>query len=309
MRPLLRHTALLSLGTAAALVVVASRTGVASAASPDASARAAYAAETVRLRAHFDSVLVELRAPVARALTPAQRDARAERIATLQVYRDRGLFPHNHEHFDGWIPYFVDHRGVLCAVAFLLESSGRRDIVDRVAAADNNVWVPQLAGDAEFRAWLDASGLTLDEAARIQAPYIGSPPEQSIMATREDKLNTGLALVSGGLGAASMVWNARARGAEHRRLRAALGYTAGAMGLALAAGRRDSRGGALALGIMTGTIGIGSAAMATRTLMRDGRTIAPASPRASSTASLSVAPAMVATGDRMAPGVTMNLRF
>ena len=40
--------------------------------------------------------------------------------AELAAYRDRGLFPHNHDFGDAWTPYFVDHRGVLCAVAHLL---------------------------------------------------------------------------------------------------------------------------------------------------------------------------------------------
>lgn len=70
------------------------------------------------------------------------------------------------------VPYFVDRKtGVLCAVAHLLESTGRRDVVDRVAALDNNIWVAQLAGDTAFRRWLDTHSLTSTEAARIQVPY------------------------------------------------------------------------------------------------------------------------------------------
>jgi hypothetical protein len=33
-----------------------------------------------------------------------------------------------------------------------------------VARADNNVWVPALARDTAFAAWLDASGLTRNPA-------------------------------------------------------------------------------------------------------------------------------------------------
>lgn len=266
----------------------------------------AYARETARIRIHFDSVLAELRAPVARPLTAAQREARAERIATLHAYRDRGVFPHNHEFLDGWMPYFVDHRGVLCAVAFLLESSGRRDIVDRVAAAVNNVWVPQLAADTAFRAWLDASGLTLDEAARIQVPYIGEPAEQQSVAT--NRTNNTIAAVAGGLGAASIVWSARAKPGEHRALRSAIGLTAGAAGLAIAASRSEARGEALAVGATAGVIGAGSALMGVRALML-GRGEPATAARQAKASNVTVTPAMLANGDGMAPGLTVNLRF
>lgn len=310
MHTFFRRKALLTLGSG--LAVVTATAGIAEgttyAAVRDATdgSDALYARETARIRAHFDSVLTELRAPVARPLTPAQRAARARRIATLQAYRDRGVFPHNHEHFDGWMPYFVDHRGVLCAVAFLLESSGRRDIVDRVAGADNNVWLAQLAGDTAFRAWLDASGLTLDEAARIQVPYIGEPAEQQAAAT--NRTNNTLAAVAGGLGAASIVWSARAKPGEHRALRSAIGLTAGAAGLAIASSRTEARGGALAVGVTAGVIGASSALIGVRALLLDRGAPATASNEAKAS-DLTVAPAMLATGDRMAPGITVSLRF
>ena len=132
----------------------------------------ARAAEVRRIRMHFDSVLVELRSRDIASLSDAQRDRRAAVIATLDAYRDRGVFPRNYDFPGELVPYFVDRKtGVLCAVAHLLESTGRRDIVDGVARANNNVWVAELESDSAFGAWLDRHGLTLDEAARIQVPY------------------------------------------------------------------------------------------------------------------------------------------
>ena len=130
-------------------------------------------AEVQRIQAHFDSVLSELRARDVNELTPNQKAERSRLVGVLTAYRDRGVFPHN-RHFPGEaIPYFVDRStGTLCAVAHLLESTGRRDIVDAVAAMDNNVWVNDLAGNSEFETWLNQHGLTLAEAARIQVPYV-----------------------------------------------------------------------------------------------------------------------------------------
>ncbi len=279
-------------------------------------AEAAYAAEVARIQVRLDSVLRELRAADVAHLSPAQRAVRAARIATLHGYRDRGVFPHNHDFPDAATPYFVDHRGVVCAVGYLIEQSGRRDMVDRVRDMDNNVWVAELAGDAEFRAWLDASGLTLAEAARIQMPYDITPGDDVSPSRASHRVNTAAAVLSSGLGIASIAWNAAEKDGDHRRLRAALGFTAGAAGLAVAATRMpDARGAPLAVGISSGAIGVASAVMATRALM-GGRatTHLPVSASAATSSSaepvaVSLAPTVVSSGERMQPGFALNVRF
>ena len=130
--------------------------------------------ETIRLRAHFDSVLAELAARDVSTLTPSQRAARAMLVRRLTDYRDRGVFPHNHDHPGKRVPYFRDEHGTLCAMAHLVASTGRVDIVDRVAAARNNAYIPQLVDEDRLVAWLDSVGLTASEAARIQPEYDGS---------------------------------------------------------------------------------------------------------------------------------------
>jgi hypothetical protein len=131
--------------------------------------------EVARLRAHFDSVDTELRLPTAVPLTPAQRAGRATLIGWLREYREAGSFPRNDRFPDRAMPFFRDSRGVLCAMAYLIDRSGRRDLVDRVASSRNNAFIPELAGDPELRTWLDSVGLSVAEAARIQ-PFYGPPP-------------------------------------------------------------------------------------------------------------------------------------
>jgi hypothetical protein len=133
--------------------------------------------EVARLRAHFDSVDAELRLPTALPLTPAQRASRTTLIAWLREYRDAGSFPRNDRFSERAMPFFRDSRGVLCAMAYLIDRSGRRDLVDRVASTRNNASIPELAGDSELRSWLDSAGLSVSEAARIQ-PFYGPPPEE-----------------------------------------------------------------------------------------------------------------------------------
>lgn len=131
--------------------------------------------ERVRIQAHFDSVLSALPSRDVSALTPSQRANRARLLATLRTYRDAGRFPHNYDRA-GLVPTFVDPKtDVRCAVGYLVESTGRGDIVERVAAADNHVYVVQLSADTAFRHWLTDNGVTLAEAAWIQVPYMGTP--------------------------------------------------------------------------------------------------------------------------------------
>jgi hypothetical protein len=158
------------------LVVVA--LGAAGALGPaDSSNSRAEAREIARIRSHFDSVLVELKSADVSTYGASQLARRATLVSTLRGYRDRGAFPNNYD-FAAPTPYFIDRKtGTLCAVAFLMESTGRRDMVERIALANNNVWVPDLVGNREVQTWLSASGITLAEAARIQVPYDFMPPE------------------------------------------------------------------------------------------------------------------------------------
>jgi hypothetical protein len=165
-----RHRAL----AAAAICGAAAVTLAASSLSPDRRESAALErAETARLRAHFDSVLAELAARDVSRLSASQRSARATLVGRLATYRDRGMFPHNHDFPGKRLPYFRDEHGTLCAMAYLVASTGRTDIVDDVAAARNHAYIPELVDDARLVAWLDSVGLTESEAARIQPEYDG----------------------------------------------------------------------------------------------------------------------------------------
>ena len=191
-------------------------------------------ARVVRIRAHFDSVLAELSSRDVSTLSSAHRTERAALLQTLGAYRDRGLFPRNYDFPSAAVPYFVDRRtGILCAVAHLLAATGRRDLVDRVAAADNNVWVMQLAGDKEFAGWLDAHGLLLSEAARIQVPYMSDVnPIVSAFGSRDNTYLAGVS-VAAATSVATALWNARGNADGHRTLGTVLGFTTGLLSLGL----------------------------------------------------------------------------
>ena len=126
--------------------------------------------EVARLRAHFDSVGAELHA-AQRRLTPHQEAARATLVGWLREYRDAGEFPRNDRFPHAVVPIFRDSQGTLCAMAYLIERSGRRDLVDRVARTRNTAYIAELADDADLRRWLDSVGLSAAEAGRVQPSY------------------------------------------------------------------------------------------------------------------------------------------
>lgn len=138
------------------------------------------AAEVTRLQRHFDSVDVELRSRNVSSLGSAQFTHRAQLIGWLREYRDAATFPTN-DRFADPAPFFRDKDGVLCAMAYLIDRSGHRDIVNKVAATRNNAYIRELADDPALIEWLDIWGLSVAEAARIQPTYGGDgvifPPD------------------------------------------------------------------------------------------------------------------------------------
>lgn len=129
-------------------------------------------------RAHYLAAIEELEAADLTRLGGAQRRERARLIAELRRYAERGEFGRNESFPDARVPHFVDAGDRPCAVANLMNLSGLGDLVEEVRSADNLAFVSQLGGDPRFAGWLDASGLSLYEAARIQAPVLSQrvPP-------------------------------------------------------------------------------------------------------------------------------------
>ncbi len=120
---------------------------------------------------------VRVQSELARAdlaeLTPAQVAARTEVLGILNSYVERADFGIQSEDPFARVPKFVDSEGRRCAMAELLHATGRADLVDLVQETDNEAWVIDLAAKEPFLEWLDAHGLALDEAARIQGPSMG----------------------------------------------------------------------------------------------------------------------------------------
>jgi hypothetical protein len=214
-------------------------------------------AEVVRLRAHFDSVDRELGAVDVSRLSATQKAMRAELISWLRDYRNAGRFPENNRLANRAVPFFRDSHGTLCAMAYLIDRSGRADIVDRIARTRNNAFIHQLADDPALVAWLDESGLSVDEAARIQPQY-GGP---IVVVDNNDRVSRPYAILSLGLGGLSMGSTALNLFAPSRASGAA-GVLSGAATIVAGAEHLRDRSGNKRMAQADLTVGSGAAAAA-----------------------------------------------
>lgn len=229
-------------------------------------------AETLRLKRHFDAVLGELERADTAHLSAAQRGARADHIAELRRYRDRGVFPHNHDFPGQRVPHFVDAHGTRCALGHLIEESGDSATVERIATTRNNAYVAELADDPALVAWLDRAGLSAEEAARIQPAY-GCEffPEQC---PREEEITAIYGTISAVVDVTNVValaLNVRPSG----KGRAWLGIAAGVFGVGLGIPKLDEEGPVRTLGAFNFGLGALSAAVGIYALVNSPSSSAP----------------------------------
>lgn len=259
--------------------------------------------EVARLRAHFAQVDRELASADVSHLTGAQRRARATHIARLRVYAAAGRFPQNSHHPGAYVPYFVDDSGTRCAMGYLIEQSGAADFVARVRARLNYQYIAEIARDRELGpallAWLDASGLSLAEAARIQPSYDGGgcctidpPPAEEV--TTSYKVGSGTAVVTG---LTSVALNASLfKLGLSRQARGWIGVGVGAAALALGASAIDKGDEYNTLRVVNGSVGAFAAGLGLYALLS----------RSASSQMASVTPLVDPNGRS---GVLLNLRF
>ncbi|HTF87608.1 MAG TPA: HEAT repeat domain-containing protein [Planctomycetota bacterium] len=132
--------------------------------------------ERALARQRYERVEAELAGRDLSGLSPEQRDARQHLLEVLRRYVDREDFGVQGEQPFARVPQFVDDDGRRCAMAELLHATGEEALVAAVHAGNNEAWVIDLSENERFQAWLDASGLTMFEAARVQAPAMPKGP-------------------------------------------------------------------------------------------------------------------------------------
>jgi hypothetical protein len=130
--------------------------------------------ETTRVRMHLEAVAQRLAEADASSLTAALQRARSQNIERLRAYARAGQFPRKPASVPWRTPNFVDDRGVVCAVGYLLEQDCGYAVVIEVARAHQLDYLPYIDSPV-LTEWRETSGLSLLELAMIQPSY-GDPP-------------------------------------------------------------------------------------------------------------------------------------
>jgi hypothetical protein len=125
--------------------------------------------EELRMRTHL--AYIHDRLAAGPATRPALAARRAELLGYLADYIASGVTPQN-VHLPWRSPVFIDDGGRICAVGYLIERSAGRALPERIARLHRHDFLEDIAAAMpEVRAWIGASGLTLDELASIQPGY------------------------------------------------------------------------------------------------------------------------------------------
>ncbi len=107
---------------------------------------------------------------------------RTEQIDRLEAYAAAGVFPHNYTS-PAPLHMFKDANGTLCAVANLVNRDGLVDLVNATAHDRNELAFADVTS-GPLHSWAIASGLTIEEIARIQKP---APRIREPLSARLDK--------------------------------------------------------------------------------------------------------------------------
>jgi hypothetical protein len=97
--------------------------------------------------------------------------ARATNLASFRVYQKKGVFPNN-TFTPGKLNVWLDTSGNFCAAATLIKMSGNDDLVNKVAEQNNFIRLADVK-QGPLMDWILTSGLTQDEIASIQEPFMG----------------------------------------------------------------------------------------------------------------------------------------
>lgn len=172
-------------------------------------------AETLRLVDHFLRAENIVATRPAEHLDEVQSLVRQLLLQEVGHYRSQQSFPKNHDS-EEMRPTFIDAQGTPCAMAHLLQVGGASALADRISRERNHQFVPQLASDPEFAAWLSAAGLSVEEAATIQPSYGCTTPAGCVC---------GEGFLQQGVVPAKAVLKAEIEGTNTARIQAVYGQT------------------------------------------------------------------------------------
>lgn len=96
--------------------------------------------------------------------------ARAANLTRFRAYQQKGAFPSNT--YDGRkLNVWLDEQGRFCAAASIMIASGKADLAQQIAEQNNFIRLGNVK-QGPVMDWILTSGLTQDEIAAIQEPFM-----------------------------------------------------------------------------------------------------------------------------------------
>lgn len=123
-----------------------------------------FSSENERIKAHLHEAC-----KLILGQTCSNPERRQALIAQLKSYANAGLFPINSRHLTRR-PYFIDHRGLPCAVGFLMLNNGFEKEATTVHETMNPAYIREIPSKW-LQNWISYSGFSLSVLALIQPGY------------------------------------------------------------------------------------------------------------------------------------------
>lgn len=129
--------------------------------------------ETDRIKTHLAYVEELLRATDVSALTAEQQAKRIAILDHLQDYWQREQFPLNTAYPNERKPCFIDEKGTICAVGYLVEQTAGLAAAQAINEQYQYATIAEMTDKLpEIEQWAKENGLTVNECAMIQPTYM-----------------------------------------------------------------------------------------------------------------------------------------
>ena len=158
----------------------------------------AFTNEKVRIQIHLSYVENLLRSASVSHLTALQYRNRRLVLDMLNTYWRTGIFPVNADYPGERKPCFIDDKGNICAVGYLVAETKGWNLASQI----NQLHQYDLIMDMQepvIEEWAGLYGLSLEECAMIQPMYEPSMTAQTVAADIKTGYGVSSAIVGGGL--------------------------------------------------------------------------------------------------------------
>lgn len=122
-----------------------------------------------RIAYHLTQVEAYLRNNQPKGISSSALKNRLELLDQLKTYASRKVFPQNIYHKER-TPYFIDHRGVHCAVGYLIKVSGHADLAEQIKQEQNYDYLRNIKTPGVSE-WAKEYGFSFKELEWIQPGY------------------------------------------------------------------------------------------------------------------------------------------